>query len=69
MLTLTDARLDLCAQRRTEQQRLATLRIYRASCCCCTQCHDDDQAEELDSLIAQGLERIDAISNKICEVS
>lgn len=67
MLTLTDPRLALWEQRRTEQQRVATLRIYRASCCRCTHCHDDDKADELDNLINQSLERITVINDRICE--
>jgi len=66
LTTLADPRQEAWTRRRIEIDRLATLRIYRASCCCCSRCHDDDKAEELDSLIKQTLERIAVLEDRIC---
>ena len=65
--TLLDPRLELWERRHLEQQRVATLRIYRASICGLACCHDADKGEELDSLIAQAIERIDEMNDRICQ--
>ena len=64
--TLADPRLDAWQRRKIEQDRLALFRVYRTSICGCTTCHDDDKAEELDSLIKQTLERIAVFEDRIC---
>jgi len=65
-ITLVDPRLALWRRRKIEQDRLATLRIYRASICGLSCCNDADKGEELDSLIAQTIEWLAEISDRIC---
>ena len=49
--TLLDPRLALWRQRKVTTEKLATLRMYRASMCGCSRCNDSDRIEELDALI------------------
>jgi hypothetical protein len=62
----TDPRVHAWQQRKIAVERVALLRMYRASCCCCSRCKDDDKAEELDSLIARTLEQIAELNDRIC---
>jgi len=65
--TLTDPRTALWERRRLEQERLVTLRIYRASVCGCLTCNDQAKATELDGHIRDCLARLATISDTICE--
>ena len=67
MLTLTDPRLTLWRQRKVTTEKLATLRMYRASLCGCTHCNDADRIEELDALIHRAVEAVDEMNDRICE--
>ena len=68
MTTLLDPKkIELCKRRKIEQDRLATLRIYRASVCGCLTCGDQRQGADLDGHIRDCLERLAKISDQICE--
>ena len=64
--TLLDPRIALWQRRKIEQDRLATLRIYRASVCGCQTCGDQSQGAELDGHIRDCLARLAKISDAIC---
>ena len=65
--TLLDPRLALWRQRKVTLEKLATLRMYRASMCGCQRCNDSDRIEELDAMIRRAVEAVDEITNRICE--
>ena len=66
MDTLTDPRLHAWTQRRVALDKLALMRVYRASICGCQRCGDADRIEELDALITRAVEAIAELSDQIC---
>ena len=66
-ITLVDPRLALWQRRKVTIEKLATLRMYRASQCGCQRCNDSDRIEELDALIKRAVEAVDKMNDKICE--
>ena len=68
MTTLTDhGLLDAWGQRRVALDKLALMRVYRASICGCLRCGDLDRAEELDALIARCVEAVDELTDAITD--
>ena len=67
--TLLDPRLALWRQRKVTLEKLATLRMYRASICGLPCCNDADRIEELDSLIERAVEQIAALNDRICDAA
>jgi len=68
MTTLTDpGLLDAWGQRRVALDKLACLRVWRASICGCLRCNDLDRAEELDALIARCVEAVDELTDAITD--
>jgi len=62
---MSDPRLDAARQRRATLDKLALMRVYRASICGCTRCGDADRIEELDALIARAVEAVDELT-EVC---
>ena len=62
MDTLTDPRLDTWTQRRVALDKLALMRVYRASICGCQRCNDADRIEELDALITRAIEAVEELT-------
>ena len=65
--TLADPRTALWQRRKVTTEKLAMLRMYRASLCGCQRCNDADRIEELDALIHRAVEAVDKLNDQICE--
>jgi len=63
----TDPRFALRQQRRAALDKLALMRVYRASICGCLRCNDLDRAEELDALIARAVEAVQELTDAITD--
>jgi hypothetical protein len=65
--TITDRRPELWIRRRHITEILAQQRRARALICGCASCGDDAAGKQLDALIRKNVDRLDGISDLICE--
>ena len=57
--------LTMWHQRAAAQDKLATLRLARASCCGCPACHDQDKADALNNQINAATRTIAYLSDRL----
>lgn len=62
---MDDPRPRARTQRRSALDKLALMRVYRASICGCPSCGDADRIEELDALIARAVEAVQELT-EVC---